>query len=152
MILGTVRYPSRYGGLGVGVRKGLEYLAAHEELDALPLGRREIEGDALFVDVLETSTVPHAAKPFEAHRRYLDIHITLRGEEWYGYAPVEDLRMIEPYSAERDIALFSGEGIYFQVPQGQFALFFPEDAHKPCVVFREPGSVKKLILKVKVGI
>lgn len=149
MILGTVRYPSRYGGLGIGVKKGLEYLAAQEALDALPLGRHEIDGDSLFVDVVETATVHHGSKPFEAHRRYLDIHVTLRGEEWYGYAPVEDLKTVEPYSAERDIQLFGGEGVYFQVPSGQFVLFFPEDAHKPCVCFKEPGAVRKLILKVR---
>ena len=38
MILGTVQYPSRYGGLSIGVKKGLEYLAAQGRLDALPLG------------------------------------------------------------------------------------------------------------------
>ncbi|WP_347713250.1 YhcH/YjgK/YiaL family protein [uncultured Fretibacterium sp.] len=148
MILGTVQYPSRYGGLGIGVKKGLEYLAAQGRLDALPLGRRELDGENLFMDVVETTTEPHAARRFEAHRRYIDIHITLQGEEWYGYAPVEDLKAVEPYSAERDIQFFTGEGVYFQVPAGQFVLFFPEDAHKPCVCFKEPGNVRKLILKV----
>ena len=37
MILGTIRYPSRYGGLGPRVRMGLTYLAEHD-LSALPLG------------------------------------------------------------------------------------------------------------------
>ena len=120
MILGTVQYPSRYGGLGIGVKKGLEYLAAQGRLDALPLGRRELDGENLFLDVVETATEPHAARRFEAHRRYIDIHITLQGEEWYGYAPVEDLKAVEPYSAERDIQFFTGEGVYFQVPAGQF--------------------------------
>ena len=150
MILGTVRYPSRYGGLGVGVRKGLEYLAAQGELASLAIGRHEIDGENLFVDVMEAATTHHSKKPFEAHRSYLDIHITLRGEEWYGYAPVEDLREVEPYSAERDVCLFTGEGVYFQVPKGQFVLFFPEDGHKPCVCFKESGDIKKLVMKVRV--
>lgn len=149
MILGTVRYPSRYGGLGIGVRNGLEYLAAQGDLDSLPLGRREIDGENIFLDVVEAETVLHGERLFEAHRRYLDVHITIRGEEWYGYAPVEDLREAEPYSTERDLRLLRGEGVYFQVPPGQFVLFFPEDAHKPCVCFKEPGPVKKLILKVR---
>lgn len=81
MILGTVQYPSRYGGLGIGVKKGLEYLAAQGKLDALPLGRRELDGENLFLEVVETATEPHATRYFEAHRRYIDVHITLRGEE-----------------------------------------------------------------------
>ena len=79
MILGTVQYPSRYGGLGIGVKKGLEYLAAQGRLDALPLGRRELDGENLFLDVVETATEPHAARRFEAHQRYIDIHITQIG-------------------------------------------------------------------------
>ncbi len=148
MILGTVQYPSRYGGLGIGVRKGLEYLASQPDLGALPLGRRQIGGEDLFLEVLEVTTVPHGARSFEAHERYIDIHVTLRGEEWYGYAPVNGLKEIEPYSAERDVRFFSGEGVYFRVPTGHFVLFFPEDAHKPCISFREPELVRKLILKV----
>lgn len=150
MILGTMRYPSRYCGMGIGVRKGLEYLAAQGDLDSLSLGRHEIDGENLFVDVLEAVTVCPTEKSFEAHRRYLDLHVTISGEEWYGYAPVEDLREVEPYSTERDVRLFTGDGVYFQVPPGQFVLFSPEDAHKPCVCFKEPGNIKKLILKVKI--
>ena len=136
MILGTIQYPSRYGGLGPGVKAGLKYLAEHD-LSALPVGRHVIDGDNIFFEVSEVSTMPASAALFEAHRRYLDIHVTLSGEEWFGHAMVKHLEEVEPYSAEKDVARYKGEGVYLQA------------AHKPKIFFKEPGMVRKLVLKVK---
>ena len=149
MILGTLLYPSRYSGLGRRVRMGLEYLAGQKDLLSLPLGRIPLEDDDLYVDVFQAETVQHDAKLFEAHERFVDIHVTLEGQEWYGYAPINNLKLGEPYSAEKDAAFYRGEGVYFQVPKGQFVLFFPEDAHKPLVSFGPLETVKKLVVKVR---
>ena len=148
MILGTIQYPSRYGGLGPGVKTGLKYLAEHD-LSTLPLGRHVIDGDNIFFDVSEVTTMPANAALFEAHRRYLDIHVTLSGEEWFGHAMIKHLEEAEPYLEEKDVAYYKGEGVYLQAPPGHFVLFLPEDAHKPRVFFKEPGLVRKLVLKVK---
>ncbi len=148
MILGTLQYTSRYGGLGDGVQKALKFLASHE-LWNLPLGRYVIEGDSVFMEILETSTVVHNSKLFEAHQKYIDLHLTLLGEEWYGYAPINNLVIAEQYDDQKDLAWYKGEGVYFQVPQGQFVLFFPEDAHKPCITFKESTVIRKLIVKIK---
>ena len=148
MILGTIQYPSRYGGLGSRVRAGLTYLTEHD-LSALPLGRHAIDGDDVFLDVQENRTRPLADALFEAHRRYLDVHVTLSGEEWFGYALTSSLQEVEPYSSERDVALYSGEGVYLQAPPGHFILFMPEDAHKPNVYFKQAGLIRKLVLKVR---
>ena len=64
MILGTIQYPSRYGGLGPGVKTGLKYLAEHD-LSTLPLGRHVIDGDNIFFDVSEVTTMPANATLFE---------------------------------------------------------------------------------------
>ena len=148
MILGTIRYPSRYSGLGPRVEAGLTYLAEND-LSALPLGRHVIDGDDVFLDVLETMTVPASDALFEAHRSHLDIHVTLSGEEWFGHAIISSLEEVEPYSEERDVAFYRGEGVYLQAPAGRFALFMPDDAHKPSVTFKEPSLIRKLVLKVK---
>lgn len=147
MILGTLQYPSRYCGLGIGVQKALKFLAGCDFASMSP-GRFDIEGDDLYMELVETATVSPASKLFEAHERYIDLHLTLSGEEWYGYAPVNNLKISEEYNSKEDITWYKGEGVYFQVPKGQFALFFPEDSHKPCVTFRDPGIIKKLIVKI----
>lgn len=149
MILGTLQYPSRYGGLGHGVKDGLAWLA-NADIHSLSLGRHEIDGDNIYFDVMELTTIPSAQALFEAHRRYLDIHITLSGEEWFGHAPIASLKEAEPYSEEKDRALYSGEGVYLRAPEGHFVLFMPDDAHKPKICFGEPGKIRKIVLKVKI--
>jgi hypothetical protein len=44
---------------------------------------------------------------------------------------------------------YEGRGIFFQIPEGQFILFSPEDAHLPCVTFKEPGPIRKIVIKRK---
>lgn len=151
MILGTLQYPSRYGGLGEKVERTLHFLAS-ADFAGMRTGRYPIEGDSVFMDLMETTTVLHDSRLFEAHRKYVDIHLTLEGEEWYGYAPLNNLALEKDYDKETDIAWYGGEGVYFLVPRGQFILFFPEDAHKPCITFKEPGTIRKVVVKIESGI
>lgn len=152
MIIGTIKYSSRYGGLGENVRLGLEYLAEHEsELADLSSGRHTIDGTDIYFDVAEITTSEPDSKLFEAHRKYIDVHVTITGEEWFGHAMVSDLEEAKPYDPEKDAAYYTGEGVYLQSPPGKFILFMPEDAHKPGVYFTEQGHVKKLVLKAKIS-
>lgn len=148
MILGNLQYPSRYCGLGKGVQKALKFLVGRD-LRLMPSGRHVIEENVIYMDLIETTTILPDSKLFEAHEKYIDLHLTLTGEEWYGYAPINNLTADGPYDPEKDILWYRGEGVYFRVPRGQFVLFFPEDAHKPCVSFEEPGVIKKLVVKIR---
>ena len=155
MILGTIQFPTRYGGLGEGVKRGLAWLA-DRDLNSLEPGRYEIDGDKIFLTVSEVMTKAPEEALFEAHRRYIDIHITISGEEWFGHAilqkansnAVPPLEEVKPYDEAKDVAFYKGDGVYMQAPPGHFVLFMPEDAHKPSVCFKEPGLIKKLVLKV----
>ena len=151
MILGNLNYPSRYGGLGTRVLTGLKFLSEHAgDFKNMPAGHYEIDADNIFYEVSEFYTVPAQAKFFEAHRKYIDIQVTISGEEWYGHAIVSLLREEQKYSDDKDIAFYSGEGVYLQTPPGHFILFMPEDAHKPGVFFQKRELVKKIVMKVKI--
>lgn len=150
MILGTLQYPSRYCGLGDGVQKALRFLAGRD-LAGMPTGRFSIDDDVVYVELIEATTVLPDAKLFEAHTRCIDLHLTLSGEEWYGYAPMNNLKAAGAYDSEKDILWYKGEGVYFRVPKGQFVLFFPEDGHKPCVTFSNPETIRKLVVKITTG-
>ncbi|MBQ9419643.1 MAG: YhcH/YjgK/YiaL family protein [Synergistaceae bacterium] len=150
MILGTIQYPSRYSGLGEGVRLGLQYMAEHD-LATLSPGKYQIDGDNVCFEVAEIQTVATDKRLFETHKEHIDIHITLEGEEWFGYAPVDSVKDPKPYNAEKDSTYYeNGEGVYLQAPKGQFILFMPEDAHKAGVFFHNQGRVKKIVIKVKI--
>jgi len=88
-----------------------------------------------------------AGSPLEAHRRFIDIQLTVAGAEEIGWRPLADCRSPRAaFEAERDIGFFSDEPVvWFPVPAGCFAVFFPEDAHAP---LGGRGPLRKLIGKV----
>ena len=149
MIIGTLNNPEYYIGFGERVVKAIRYISEHD-LKALPLGKNLVDGDNIFYTVSEVETVKADEKLFEAHKNYIDIQITLSGEEWYGYNYVGNLKEEIPYNPDKDAVFYSGEGEYFKIPEGMFALFMPEDAHNPCVYFSKQGLVRKIVFKVKI--
>ena len=149
MVLGTLQYPSRYIGLGEGVYTGLKHLL-ELDLNNLQPGKYEIDGDNIFFEVREIETVKPEEKYFEAHKNYLYIHITISGEEWFGYSDVKNLEPKNEYDSEKDSAYYSGRGVFLQSPPGHFILFMQNDAHKAGIYFNQQGTVKKILLKVKI--
>jgi biofilm protein TabA len=52
------------------------------------------------------------------------------------------------YNAEKDVVFYNdAPEMYFQLNDGQFAIFFPEDVHAPMI---GEGPIKKLVVKVKI--
>ena len=149
MIIGTLNNPSHYVGFSERVVRAVKYFVEHNP-QTLPLGKNSIEGNDIYYEVSEVETVRANEKLFEAHKNFIDLQMTLSGEEWYGYNCVDKLEKKIPYNPDKDAGFYSGDGEYFQIPKGQFALFMPEDAHNPCVYFEKQGRVKKLVVKVRI--
>ena len=154
MIIGTVHNSSRYYNLGRGVELALKYLAEHEnELESLPAGKYEIDGDKVNFSIMEFEAAKPEEKFFETHDEHIDIHVTLKGCEWYGYYPAEKVTDEKDHSAEKDNRHFYDkceDGIFFKAMPGHFIIFMPEDAHKAAFSVKEYGTVKKLVMKVKI--
>ena len=51
------------------------------------------------------------------------------------------------YDPKIDCAFYSGDGNKAVLKQGEFMVFFPQDAHKPCVMSEENRS-RKVVVKV----
>ena len=149
MVIGTLKNPSYYIGFGERVVKAIQYMIEHDP-ENLPLGKNSIENDNIYYEVSESETVKPNEKLFEAHRKFIDIQMTLSGEEWYGYNCVDQLEEKIPYNPEKDAAFYSGDGEYFKLPKGQFVLFMPEDAHNPCVYFDKQGRIRKIVIKIRI--
>jgi len=101
----------------------------------------------------EGETKPPEQVKFEAHRRYIDIQLVVRGQEAIGVAPVSTLTTVEPYDAAKDIE-------FFAVPQtsetlalraGDFAVFAPGDGHRPSLHLDGPHVSRKAVVKVSVA-
>ncbi len=100
-----------------------------------PTGRYDIEGDRVFAIVSQYKTKPAEGKLCEAHRKYIDLQFMLKGREYIGWAPVDELYMeTEEFSKGGDIAYYSGNcKTWLPLKEGYFVLLFPQDAHLPCI-------------------
>jgi len=134
-----------------GLERAFEYLAK-TDLAALPLGRTDIDGNNVFIMMSEGETRPPEQVRFEAHRRYIDIQLVVRGQEAIGIAPVSALTTAEPYDGAKDIEFFATprESVSLALRAGDFAVFAPGDAHRPSLHLDGPHVSRKAVVKVSV--
>jgi YhcH/YjgK/YiaL family protein len=148
MIIDTLAHASAYRQFSLSITEALHFLK-HTHLEALPDGRIEMEGPQEYAMVQTYATCPAAEKRWEAHRSYIDLQYMLEGTEWLGYAPLEELEVIEPYDQARDVEWLRGEGSFIKLPAGSFAILGPQDAHKPGLTLAESSTVRKIVFKLQ---
>jgi biofilm protein TabA len=150
MIIDRIADHEGYGGLGSGIKRALEYLA-DTDFTALEDGKHAIEGNAIYALLLSYDTEPESARSFEAHRKYIDVQYLLSGREIIHWAPLDELTAKGEYSDEKDIVFLSGDSrAQLHLVPGTFALFLPEDAHKPNCAWDGPGPARKVVVKVRI--
>jgi YhcH/YjgK/YiaL family protein len=149
MILDTFDNAERYAGLHRRFGRALRFLA-ETDLEALPTGRTDIDGDDLFVILDRKDGRGHGGARLEAHRRYIDIQLTLRGDEEIGWSALAACAAPDgEFDTAKDIVFFGDRpSLWLRLPPGTFAIFFPEDAHAPLA---GGGAVVKAIVKIAVA-
>ena len=86
----------------------------------------------------------------EGHKKFIDIHIVLKGREKIGVCNVAECRELS-YDPIKDFAKLNGSVEFITLVPGYFMLLFPQDAHMPqgqCAGFGE--TVVKAVFKVPV--
>ncbi len=149
MIIDDIRNRAVYSGINKGIRTALEYLAK-TDFTAMAPGRHDIEGDRMYALVQQYTTKPREQGRWEAHRRYIDVQYVVAGIETMGRSDLTRLTVTDPYSAGKDCVLLAGDGDFLTARAGTFIVFFPEDAHMPCLDSGAPAQVRKVVVKVAV--
>jgi biofilm protein TabA len=148
VILDTLAHAARYAPMHAGFARAFEFLAT-ADLDALPPGRREIDGDRIYVSIDHTEGRGEDGARLEVHRRYIDIQYTIAGDELIGWMPLA--RCAAPdgaFDEAKDVGFFADRpSTWAAVPPGSFTIFFPHDAHAPLA---GQGRLRKAIVKVAV--
>jgi YhcH/YjgK/YiaL family protein len=149
MIIDSIQNRARYERLGTGIAKALEYLA-RTDVSKVATGRYDLDGDNVYALVQRYDTRPREKGVWEAHRRYIDVQFVASGVESMGYAPIGSLTVTQPYAADKDCVLLAGTGDFVTAAAGTFVVFFPEDAHMPCLACVASQAVCKVVVKVAV--
>lgn len=149
MIADTLEQSRRYTSLAPRFAAAFEFLR-HLPADQ-PLGRHDIAGDDCFALVQAYPTKPIAEAKLEAHRSYIDIQFIQSGRETLLWAPLAGLAETRAYDAEKDFALFATPSLAtpLRLRAGDFAIFFPEDAHAPGLELDGSSLVRKVVVKVR---
>ena len=147
MVIDTLDNAKRYFHLHPLFEKAFAYIK-EQDLKAIEVGKYEIDGKNLNASVSLKDGYKEADAKFEAHDHYIDIQVCPQGSEIMGWSPRIKCNDIKtPYNPEKDVTFFNDKpDTYFQLHQGQFAIFFPEDVHAPMI---GDGPIKKLVIKVK---
>ncbi|MEH8115360.1 YhcH/YjgK/YiaL family protein [Gallibacterium anatis] len=136
------------------IQKALLFLK-NTDFNSLAVGHYPIEGDKIFAQVLDLTTQEKEVILPEAHQRYLDVQYLHSGQELIGVAvdiPPEDIAI--PYNSARDILFYKDvphETMLVMRP-GNFAIFFPQDIHRPACIDQESSSIRKIVVKVSIDL
>jgi biofilm protein TabA len=149
MILDTLDQRERYTSLHRHFARAFAFLA-RPDLAALAPGRHVIDGDSVYVSIDHKEGRGRDGARLESHRRYIDIQLTIEGDEEIGWQPLANCATpAAAFDESRDIRFYDDRPVtWLAVPAGRFAIFFPEDAHAPLA---GRGLLKKAIVKVAVS-
>lgn len=136
------------------LQKGLAYLQ-NTDLDNLSVGRHDIDGDHMFASVSEYQVEPKEYKQPESHQKYIDIQYVARGAEVIGCSFISpECEIAKNEIQERDLIFYktAKEEVDIVLIPGHYAVFFPNDVHRPGCIHTEVQTVKKIVIKIAVSL
>ena len=80
MIFGNVNNMEEFPFLEEQIKECFEYAKTHD-LASFEKGSHEIDGERLFVNIVEYTTTNAEDRFWEAHKKYLDVHVMIHGNE-----------------------------------------------------------------------
>lgn len=109
-----------------------------------------IEEGVAWVSVSSSENAPQGERKFEAHKKFLDIHFVLKGEETFVFANTKSLTPETEYNETEDYLLLNGEGTKIALRAGDFCIVYPQDAHIPKLEKLSEGKLVRGVAKIKI--
>lgn len=148
MIKDTLQNAGTYYLLSKNLELGFEWLK-NTDLTSLPDGKYEIKQDEIYANV-QTYSTKDTAK-YESHQKYIDIQYMINGKERIGIATHDCCKTCTEYNEEKDLEFYDytkDTEEYITLESGSFAVFYPQDLHKPSINCTNTSTVKKVVVKV----
>ena len=149
MIIDKLENAEKYYNIHPLFKEAFAYIVSTDLANAdhgsmqITAGLKAIDSDA------PGKTKELSLEKFECHNQNIDIQVCIRGNETIGWKPRQDCTSPKgEYSTEKDVLFYNDTpDMFFNLKDGQFAIFFPEDVHAPMI---GTGMIKKLVMKVKI--
>ncbi len=147
MITDVLTNSHEYEKLNENFKLVFDYLKKHD-LQNMACGKYEIKGSELFFNLNEYET--KQVQKLEAHKKYIDIQVVIKGEEYMGYTNISNTTLSEEYDEEKDVMFLNGNTDKIKADNKSFLIFYPQDAHMPALAVSSPNYVKKAIFKIRI--
>lgn len=150
MIIDTIQNAHKYFSVHPLFAKAFDYIKSTDLANA-EVGKSDIaEGLKAIISNKKGMTAAESIAKFECHNNNIDIQLCIKGVETIAWKPREKcVSQKGEYNTEKDVLFYDdAPDMYFQLTDGQFAIFFPEDVHAPMIGGDE--EIKKLVIKVKI--
>ena len=87
---------------------------------------------------------------YESHRDYIDVQLIVDGSEFIEVINVERLDVNMSYNKNTDVFKYDDNNIgsVIRLEHGDVAIFYPNDAHMPCLKIEDERSIVKTVVKI----
>jgi YhcH/YjgK/YiaL family protein len=150
MIIDSLTNVAKYFCVNPYFERTFQYIQS-QNLETLEPGTYVIEENILKAIVSDKpgKSSEESLSKFECHNKFIDIQLCIKGNEEIGWKPRQSCSQPkDAYNADKDVTFYSdAPDMFFQLTNGQFAIFFPEDVHAPMI---GEGNIKKMVIKVAI--
>ena len=147
MLFGNLNHLKEFSFLEKGIQECFAYAQTHDLL-SFEKGSHPIDGERLFVNIVEYTTTNAEERFWEAHKQYLDVHIMLRGEEQIDLNFIQNMEVKEFVEKDDSLPMDGEKNASVILRDGDFLICYPSDGHRTAVAVEKPAAIKKAIFKV----
>lgn len=139
---------------GKRLHKALTYLEEMMKSKEITDEKFVIDENRIFGFVTTADTQEVSERRPESHARHIDIQFLIEGREKIGFIRKnDDLKIVLDLLEEKDNCFYDGniEGeVFMDLKPGDFAVFFPEDVHRPQCIAGDNTKIRKAVIKIRV--
>lgn len=98
-------------------------------------------------------TKPRERCQYESHKKYIDIQLIVDGKEIIEVSNSSSLDILIPYDNMKDVMFYKqpvNANSRLILNKGDIAIFYPFDAHMPCVSYSQDDIVIKTVVKIPI--
>lgn len=148
MILDSLKNCEKYYPLHSDFIKAFAFIKEYKQ-NPKEIGKYEIDGDNVYALVMDCELKDEGR--LETHKKYIDIQYIFEGTEIMVYANLDNMTVNEDLSEEKDVIFYNKteKSSILKFYTDDFAIYFPEDGHEPCITNNGAKTIKKIVVKVK---
>ena len=150
MITGNIRDIDDIHQFNPIIRMAMKDIIEHMDSALTQCQRHEVMGKDLYwySDTHEGCDCEETTPEF--HDQFVDIEIVLKGRETIGYSESNQYDCVsDDHILDQDVAFVEGvqDEKYLSLNEGDFAIFYPGDIHRPCYS-PEDQTIQKAVIKI----